>query len=144
MNIYNIIKEEYDAEINKILQKASKLKLSTFINKFNKKIINEKYIMMYKSDYGNNIPKINSVIASLFMNELSFEIGNGHNEVEFKNESKNPENHFQMVLYGLVAVYSSPFIYVDEKHRVVYNQTKIELLDLRDGDNYFETLLELK
>jgi hypothetical protein len=144
MSIYNIIKEEYDAEINNIIKKASNLELSKFINKFNKKMKIDGIIKMYLSDYGDDINKINSAVASRFLNDLSFGIGNEYNEVEFKNQSKNPENHFQMVLYGLVAVYTSPFIYVNEKHEVVSENTKIELLDLRDGDNYFETLLELK
>jgi hypothetical protein len=157
MNLPNIIKQEYSNlllenntnDINKVIDsiifKASKIKLSSFIKSFNMMMKKENYISMYIDDYEGDISRINSAVASRFLNELSNKIGNGYNEVEFRNQSKKPDNHFQMMLYGIVGIYSSPFVYVNNKHMVVEENTKIELLDLRDDkDNYFETLLKVK
>lgn len=154
MNIYNIIKEEYskvikennsiDEEIDKIIKKAEKINLSSFTKSFNNLMKRDGIIKMLKIDYDNELSKINSVIASRFLNELSNKIGNGYEEVDFRNESKKPDNHFQMILYGIVGLYTNIFIYVDDKHNVVSEKTKIEILDLRDGDNYFETLLTIE
>lgn len=157
MNLTNIIKQEYNnlllendtndinQYIDSIIIKASKIKLSSFIKSFNMMMKKEKYISMYIEDYEGDISRINSAVASKFLNELSNKIGNGYNEVEFKNVSKKPDNHFQKVLYGIVGIYSSPFVYVNNKHMVVEENTNIKLLDLRDDeDNYFETLLILK
>lgn len=154
MNIYNIIKEEYskvikennsiDEEIDKIIKNAEKINLSSFTKSFNNKMKRDGIIKMLKIDYDNELSKINSSIASRFLNALSGKIGNGYEEVEFRNESKKPDNHFQMNLYGIVGLHTSIFIYVDDKHNVVSEKTKIEILDLRDGDNYFETLLTIE
>jgi hypothetical protein len=144
MNITKIIKEEYDKEIQNIVVKASKLDLAKFINTFNRKMRTQGIIKSYKSDYGDDIKSFNASVASRFLNELSYKIGNGYDEVDFENRSKEPDNHFQMALYGLVGVDSAPFVYVDNNHMVVYERTEIHIVDLRDGDNYFEILVELK
>jgi transposase-like protein len=101
---------------------------------FNKKMSKE-YLSTYKEEYGT-IEKINEMIARNYLHEIAIKYFGGTTEIEFVNEKKNPKNHFQMRLYlGDFILYTAPFIYVDDKHKVVSKKTKIELLN-----NDYETI----
>ena len=102
--------------------------------KFNKMIESE-YLKTYKEDY-DSIEKINSIVAMQYLQQIAIKNGFPVGMVEFVNESKNPKNHFQMTMYTYdveknqdVIIYTAPFVYVDDKHKVVQSKTKVELLN---------------
>ena len=103
---------------------------------FNKRIVHTKDLRMFKIDYDNNISDINERIAHRYLQELALKYGFGVNEIDFKNYSKKPQNHFQLHMYTYdpkkdrdVILATNPFIYVDDKHKVVSDRTKVELLN---------------
>ena len=126
--------EDYEKnELPKLEKEASEFK-SGGITNFNKMIASE-YLYIYKEDY-DTIEKINSVIASQYLIQLAIKNGFEINEVEFVNENKNPTNHFQMQMYSFdpktnknVILWTAPFIYIDDNHKVIDKKTKVELLD---------------
>lgn len=130
---------DVDSQVELIVKNAGKLNLPAFVKSFNSKIRRDGILKMFIDDYQGDLKSINSRIASRFLNELSNKLGNGYEEVDFANESKDPENHFQMRLYGVVGIIAT-FVYVDGDHKVVAEKSTIDLVDLRDGDNYFEDL----
>jgi hypothetical protein len=98
------------------------------------------WIPMWKEEYDNDLAKINQMVANHLLYQIAEDLVGGVNEVNFKNESKNPTNHFQMEMYlGNIILFTSPFIYVDNNHKVISNRTNIEVLD----ENY-DTLKQLK
>jgi len=99
------------------------------------KMIESEYLKTYKEDY-DSIEKINSIVAMQYLQQIAIKNGFSVGEVEFVNESKNPKNHFQMTMYTYnvkknqdVIIYTAPFVYVDDKHKVVQSKTKVELLN---------------
>lgn len=95
---------------------------------FNKKMLND-YIPMWKEEYGD-LAKINEMVARHVLYQISEDIFGGVNEIEFFNETKNPTNHFQMGTYlGEFNLSTNPFIYVDNKHKVISKNTKIVVLN---------------
>jgi hypothetical protein len=99
------------------------------------KMIESEYLKTYKEDY-DSIEKINSIVATQYLQQIAIKNGFPVGEVEFVNESKNPKNHFQMTMHTYdveknqdVIIYTAPFVYVDDKHKVVQSKTKVELLN---------------
>jgi hypothetical protein len=104
------------------------------MTEFNKKMDSE-YLKYYKEDY-DSIEKINAAIAVKYLQEIAEKNGFPVNETYFQNEKLNPRNHFQMLMQTYdpktnkdVIIYSAPFVYVDDKHKVVKSKTKVELLN---------------
>ena len=117
---------------------------------FNSRIKNN-FIQTWKEDYGNDIKKINEMVARHLLYEIAQDLFDGVNEIEFMNESKSPINHFQMQMHlGEVILFTAPFIFVDNNHNVVPKNTNIELLDsdyetimiLREGEISEESINE--
>jgi hypothetical protein len=99
------------------------------------KMIESEYLKTYKEDY-DSIEKINSIVAMQYLQQIAIKNGFSVGEVEFVNESKNPKNHFQMTMHTYdveknqdVIIDTAPFVYVDDKHKVVQSKTKVELLN---------------
>lgn len=123
----------YDSVKAKMLAKIAKYKLTPYkVDSFNRKIKKER-LKDWKSDYDNDPKEINEMVARWFMYMIAKDLFKGVEEIDFENESKKPEDYFQMRMYiGPFVIDTSPFIYVDNKHRVVLAKTEIEILD----DNY--------
>jgi hypothetical protein len=88
------------------------------------------WIPMWKTEYDSDLQRINLLVAINYMYEIAQINGFSPDEVEFANESKNPTNHFQLRMYlPNFIIWTSPFIYVDDSHRIVAGRTSIEILD---------------
>jgi hypothetical protein len=99
----------------------------------NQKIAVE-YLSNWKKEYVD-ISEINEMVARQLLYRISEDLFGGVEEIEFKNWSKKPKNHFQMVMYlGEYILNTSPFIYVNDKHIIIPKNTKIEILNY-DYDN---------
>lgn len=123
-----------------ILDKIKNYKLFS-IKEFNKKMALEQ-IPEWKTEYENNIAKINEMVARHFLYDLAKDLVGGVNEIHFVNESKNPVNHFQMEMHlGDIILDTAPFIYLDNNHRVISKRTKIEVLN--DDYNTIKKLMEV-
>lgn len=124
--------------INKLIDSMSKLKYAEGgIVSFNK-MMQKEWLPTYKSEYKNDISKINEMVARHYMYGIAEKHFGSVNEIDFANESKNPRNHFQMRMYiGDKILWTSPFINVDDNHKVVASKTKVELLD-----NDYKTIKE--
>jgi len=99
------------------------------------KMIESEYLKTYQEDY-DSIEKINSIVAMQYLQQIAIKNGFSVGEVEFVNESKNPKNHFQMLMntYDVeknkdIIIYTAPFVYVNDSHKVVQSKTKVELLN---------------
>lgn len=124
-----LIREDY-ASSEQILNKINSYKIS--YKKFNQKMKTD-YIPGWKIEYENDLAKINEMVARYLLYQISEDLFGGVEEIDFANSSKEPTNHFQMRMYlGPIALWTSPFIYVDNTHKVVEERTAIEVLD----DNY--------
>ena len=96
---------------------------------FNERMKTE-WIPMWKEEYGNDIADINERVARHLLYQISEDLFGGVEEIEFANKSKNPTNHFQMNMYlGDVILWTSPFIYVDNNHKVIAKQSEIKVLN---------------
>jgi hypothetical protein len=96
---------------------------------FNKKMQGKEYLPYFKEEYSTT-EEINKTIAAYYLQEIAKKYVGWVNEIEFANESKNPRNHFQLRMYLEDKIlWTAPFIYVDDNHKVVAKDTKIELLD---------------
>jgi ParB-like chromosome segregation protein Spo0J len=96
---------------------------------FNQKMKTD-WIPMWKEEYGNDIAHINELVARHLLYQISEDLFGGVEEIEFANKSKNPTNHFQMNMYlGDVILWTSPFIYVDNNHKVIAKQSEIKVLN---------------
>lgn len=145
--IYNIINSlnENKKEIsnimlnenNEITQKFKNYKIPfAEVNNF---LINE-YIPYWKKEYNNDIKKINFLVAQELLFKISQDLFGGVNQVSFNNESKEPTNHFQLTMdLGDYMLCTSPFIYVDNNHKIIAKKTNIEILN-----NDYETIKTLK
>jgi hypothetical protein len=75
---------------------------------------------------------INERVAYSYIHALCTKYGLIINEIDFVNESKKPENHFQLLMYTNDGVSNyviwASFVYVDENHKVVESRSKVELL----------------
>jgi hypothetical protein len=107
-------------------------KLKTYripYKEFNERMKTE-WIPMWKEEYGNDIAGINERVARHLLYQISKDLFGGVEEIEFANKSKNPTNHFQMNMYlGDVILWTSPFIYVDNNHKVIAKQSEIKVLN---------------
>jgi hypothetical protein len=134
-----------DRDLEKLIKvavpKASKIRLKSFVNAFNRKMVSDGIIKMLIIDYENDMFDINRAIAFRFLNYLAVQIGLNTTDIDHRNESKKSQNYFQLVLYSELILLAT-FVHVDDKHRVVAERTNVELLDSRSGDNYFETLVK--
>ena len=99
------------------------------------KMIESEYLKSYKEDY-NTIESINAAIAFNYMQQIAIKNGFPVSEIEFVNQSINPQNHFQMTMNTYnpetnedVIIYTAPFIYVNDNHKVVDKRTNIEFLN---------------
>ena len=123
-NIWKGLKED---QIQPILDKAKTYKIP--YNSINQEIKNE-WIDMWKEEYGNDLAKINGLVARHVLYRIAKDLAGGVEVVDFANESKKPTNHFQMNMYlGKIILWTSPFIYVDNNHKVIASRTKIKVLD---------------
>jgi hypothetical protein len=123
----NKTNESEDETIKGIIEKIKSYKIP--FKPFNQKMKAE-WIPMWKEEYDNDLPKINQMVANHLLYQIAEDLVGGVNEVNFKNESKNPTNHFQMEMYlGNIILFTSPFIYVDDKHNVIAKNTKILVLN---------------
>jgi hypothetical protein len=133
-----------DRYIEKLIKvavpKASKIRLKSFVNSFNRKMVADGTIKMLIIDYENDMFNINTFVAFRFLNELAVQIGVSPSDINHTNRSLKATNHFQLVLYSEL-ILKATFVHVDDKHRVVADRTNVQLLDSRSGDNYFETLV---
>jgi hypothetical protein len=99
------------------------------VTEFNKKMQGKDYLPYFKEEYSTT-EEINKTIAAYYLQEIAKKYVGWVNEIEFVNESKNPRNHFQLRMYLEDKIlWTAPFIYVDDNHKVVAKDTKIELLD---------------
>lgn len=125
-----------DIILKHLNESNSKKSLELFTKNFNKKIRKEELDSL-KSDTHNDLRMINESIAFRYLSSLAYDfLGAIPSEVELRNTSKKPENHFQLeahlsngnILYAL-------FLYVDNNHEVILNRSNIELLN-----NDYETI----
>jgi len=87
-------------------------------------------IKEWKDEYGNDTALINEMVARNLLYKIAQDLFGGVEEIDFANESKKPTNHFQMVMYlGDMILWTSPFIYVDNNHKVIARRTKIKVLN---------------
>ena len=87
-------------------------------------------IKEWKNEYGNNTALINEMVARNLLYKIAQDLFGGVEEIDFANKAKNPTNHFQMVMYlGNMILWTSPFIYVDNNHKVIASKTEIKVLD---------------
>jgi hypothetical protein len=87
-------------------------------------------IKEWKNEYGNDTALINEMVARNLLYKIAQDLFGGVNEIDFANKAKNPTNYFQMVMYlGNMILWTSPFIYVDNNHKVITSKTKIKVLD---------------
>jgi len=123
----NKTNESEDETIKGIIEKIKSYKIP--FKQFNERMKTE-WIPMWKIDYDDNLADINENVARHLLYQISNDLVGGVEEVEFKNKSKNPTNHFQMVMYlGDLILWTSPFIYVDDKHNVIAKNTQIKILN---------------
>ena len=93
-------------------------------------MIKSEWLNAWKVEYENDIARINEMVARQYLYQIALKNFGGVEEIEFVNQSKKPKNHFQMRMYlGELVLYTSPFIYVDDNHKVVQKRTKVELLN---------------
>ncbi len=132
----NPINEQDDLRAE-ILNKVKTYKIP--YKEFNRKMKTD-WIPMWKEEYGNDLARINELVARQLLYQISQDLFGGVNEIEFANQSKNPTNHFQLVMYvDDMILWTSPFIYVDNNHNAIAKRSKIEVLD-----SDYETLSTLK
>jgi hypothetical protein len=125
-DIWKNLKEE-QTSLQIILDKIKTYKIP--YKEFNQKMKVE-WIPMWKEEYSNDIAKINELVARHLLYQVAEDLVGGVNEINFKNESKNPTNHFQMEMYlDNIILFTGPFIYVDDKHNVIAKNTKILVLN---------------
>ena len=87
-------------------------------------------IKEWKNEYGNDTALINEMVARNLLYKIAQDLFGGVDEIDFANKAKNPTNYFQMVMYlGNMILWTSPFIYVDNNHKVITSKTKIKVLD---------------
>ena len=128
--IWKGLKEEQTPH-QQILDKIKTYKIP--YEKFNQEI--KKEIPTWKIDYNNDLSEINEMVARDLLYQISKDLFGGVEEIEFKNQSKSPINHFQMVMdLGKYVLYTNPFIYIDNNHKAIANEegqqkTKILILD---------------
>ena len=123
----NKTNESEDEAAKTIIEKIKSYKIP--FKQFNERMKTE-WIPMWKIDYDDNLADINENVARHLLYQISNDLVGGVEEIEFKNKSKNPTNHFQMVMYlGDLILWTSPFIYVNDKHQVVAKNTQIKILN---------------
>ena len=133
----NKTNESEEGNFEQILNKIKGYKLFS-IKEFNKKMA-EEWIPMWKTEYENDVAKINELVARHFLYDLARGLVVGVNEIDFVNKGKNPVNHFQMQMYlDDIILHTAPFIYVDNNHKVVSKRTQIEILN-----NNYDTIKKL-
>lgn len=133
----NKTNESEEGNFEQTLNKIKGYKLFS-IKDFNKKMAEES-IPMWKTEYENDVAKINEMVARHFLYELAQELVGGVEEIDFRNKGKNPVNHFQMEMYlGNIILQTVPFIYVDNNHKVISKRTQIEILN-----NDYDTIKKL-
>ncbi len=99
------------------------------VTAFNKKMQGKDYLPYFKEEYSTT-EEINRSVAYYYLQDIAKKYVGWVNEIQFVNESKNPRNHFQLRMYLEDKIlWTAPFIYVDDNHKVVVKDTKIELLD---------------
>lgn len=105
------------------------------VNESNRDMISE-----WKKEYDNDLQKINQLVAYQLLFRISKDLFGGVSPIHFQNESKSPTNHFQLALYFYDMILdTSPFIYVDNNHKIIAKRTKIQVLD-----NDYNSIKELK
>jgi hypothetical protein len=125
-NIWKNLKEEQISP-QEIISKIKTYRIP--YKEFNQKMKTD-WIPMWKEEYGNDIADINERVARHLLYQISEDLFGGVEEIEFANKSKNPTNHFQMNMYlGDVILWTSPFIYVDNNHKVIAKQSEIKVLN---------------
>lgn len=87
-------------------------------------------ILSWEMEYNNDISEINEMVARNLLYQISQDIFGGVEEINFVNKSKNPKNQFQMRMdLGEFVIWTDPFIYVNDKHKIISKNTKIIILD---------------
>ena len=110
------------------------------VREFNKEFDYRNLLSKDEIEY-EDIGGINLVVARRFLNWVMEQLGYMPNDTEWINRNKEPENLFQLEGYteeGYIFS-TSPFIYVDNNHKVVKKRTEIELLD--DDFNFVKKIL---
>lgn len=137
--------KEIDSIVNKY-EKGGELEKSDIryagggIVGFNKKIKDE-YLNTWKDEY-ETVERINEMVARYYLYELGMKYYGSVEEIQWVNESKKPKNHFQMRMYlGEVTLDTSPFIYVDDNHRVVKSKTKVEVINTESWETIKSNLV---
>ena len=119
--------ESMDDSNNTVIKKIKSYRIP--FKEFNQKMKTD-WIPMWKEEYENDLAIINEMVARHLLYKIAEDLVGGVNEINFKNESKKPTNHFQMEMYlGEIILFTGPFIYVDDKHHVIAKRTKIEVLN---------------
>ena len=137
LSLLNQTLEEEQNPLQQLSYKINRYRIP--YKKFNHKIKTE-WIPLWKEEYNNDIAKINELVARYLLYQISEDLFGGVEEIEFANKSKNPTNHFQMNMYlGDIILWTSPFIYVDNNHKVIAKKIKIEILN-----NNYDTIGILK
>jgi hypothetical protein len=105
--------------------KSNKISIVAF-----NKMIEKEWLPMWKEEYDNDLGRINELVARHYLYAISQKHFEAFEEIEFSNKSKSPTNHFQMIMYiGQNILWTSPFIYVDNKHKIISSKTKVQLLN---------------
>jgi hypothetical protein len=135
-DIWKDLKEE-QTQLQQILDKAKTYRIP--YSQFNQKMKTD-WIPVWKDEYENDTNKVNEMVARHLLYQIAQDLMGGVEEIEFRNQSKTPTNHFQMTMHlGDIILDTAPFIYVDNNHKVIVGKTKIEILN---GD--YDTLKQLK
>jgi len=112
---------------NDIIKKIKSYKIP--FRQFNQDPYTKERIEDWKNEYGD-VSTINEMVARELLYRIGYDLFNGVEEVDFRNYSKKPQNHFQMVMdFGDYIIYTGPFVYVDDNHKVVAKRTQIEILN---------------
>lgn len=117
--------------LRRLLKENVKRKLlSNFTKNFNQRIKNEE-LEILKLDTQNDLKSINELIGYRYMSSLASDyLGLMPSETEFRNKSKDPENHFQLETYlSNGTILWATFIYIDNNHQVILERCNIEILD---------------
>jgi hypothetical protein len=103
-----------------------------FTTTFNKKMKSSGELRSLKSEYGpdRTLGDINSSIAMRYMSYLASKLKDAPMGSDWKNQSKNPQNHFQIETYLESGnILWATFVYIDDEHQVIKSKSNIELLD---------------
>lgn len=118
----------------KILARGGKLNTDfeltqEFVAKFNHSKRKRERVKDAMSDYDNDITEVNFAVAAEFFYAIAKKLNRYPTEIDFQNASKKPANHFQISMYLGDVILWAIFVYVDDSHNVILEQSTVELLN---------------